>query len=143
MARLDSHLGKPGNVKIVHRKRFKKGGSPQKVWYFKKVSLFRNGKISRKLGKGFLRFSDFKEIVDRNPQVYSIELSNWGEIFLNKELAKIIEYSYLHNIALSVGNGSNMNNPSFRNFGLGLILRPIFVITPKVPSEPINKSLIL
>ena len=61
---------------------------------------------------GFLRFEDLKEIVERNPQIYSVELSNWGEIFLNKELGKIIEYAYIHNIALSVANGTNMNNVS-------------------------------
>ena len=44
------------------------------------------GEIGKKLGHGFLRFEDFKEIVDKNPQIYNIELSNWGEVFLNKEL---------------------------------------------------------
>jgi MoaA/NifB/PqqE/SkfB family radical SAM enzyme len=70
-----------------------------------------SGETGKKLGRDFLRFSTFKEIVDKNPQVYSIELSNWGEVFLNKELTKIIEYAYMHNIALSAGNGANMNNP--------------------------------
>ena len=59
------------------------------------------GETGKKLGKGFLQFKDFKEIVDKNPQLHSIELSNWGEIFLNKELPKIIEYAYVHNVALS------------------------------------------
>ena len=70
-----------------------------------------SGETVKKLGKGFLRFSTFKEIVEKNPRVYSIELSNWGEIFLNKELGKIIEYAYKHNIALRADNGVNMNNP--------------------------------
>ena len=68
------------------------------------------GETDKGIGRGFLRFEDFKEIVERNPQIYSIELSNWGEIFLNKELGRIIEYAYMHNIALSAVNGANINN---------------------------------
>lgn len=70
-----------------------------------------SGEVGKKLGRGFLRCSTFKEIVDKNPQVYSIELSNWGEIFLNKELGRIIEYAYRKNIALRASNGVNLNNP--------------------------------
>ncbi len=43
---------------------------------------------------GYLKFDDFKNFVDDNPQIESIELSNNGEIFLNPELNKIIEYAY-------------------------------------------------
>jgi hypothetical protein len=68
------------------------------------------GEIGKKLGRGFLRFEDFKEIVDKNPQIYNIELSNWGEVFLNKELVKIMEYAFINNIALSAAKGSNLNN---------------------------------
>ncbi|MBA7510227.1 hypothetical protein ES705_02203 [subsurface metagenome] len=68
------------------------------------------GEIGKKLGKGFLQFKDFKEIVDKNPQIHSIELSNWGEIFLNKELPEIIKYAYMHNVALNAVNGVNLNN---------------------------------
>lgn len=69
-----------------------------------------NGEIGKRLGMGFLRFKDFKEILEKNPQIYSVELSNWGEIFLNKELGRIIKYAYMHNIALSAANGANINN---------------------------------
>jgi len=69
-----------------------------------------NGKTIKTLGRGYLKFKTFKKIVDDNPGVYSIELSNWGEVFLNKELNKIMEYAFASGIALSAGNGSNMNN---------------------------------
>lgn len=69
-----------------------------------------SGDIGKKLGKGFLRFKDFKEIMEKNPHIYAVELSNYGEIFLNKELGKIIEYAYRNNIALSAANGTNFNN---------------------------------
>ncbi|MHB1347689.1 MAG: radical SAM protein [Candidatus Humimicrobiaceae bacterium] len=68
-----------------------------------------NGETGKNLGRGFLRFTDFKKIVDKNPQLSSVELSNWGEIFLNKELHQIIEYAYKKNVALSAASGVNLN----------------------------------
>ncbi len=67
------------------------------------------GSTGRKLGVGFLKFQDFKNFIQRNPHVSHIELSNWGEVFLNKELVKILEYAYRHNVILEIANGANMN----------------------------------
>lgn len=71
-----------------------------------------SGKIKETLGTGFLRFSDFKKVIDENPFVSQIELSNWGEVFLNKDLAKMLPYAYKKNVALSAGFGANLNNVS-------------------------------
>jgi MoaA/NifB/PqqE/SkfB family radical SAM enzyme len=68
------------------------------------------GEIARHLGSGFLKFQDFKNIIDRNPWVSHIELSNWGEIFLNKELLTMVQYAYRKNVMVSASNGSNFNN---------------------------------
>ncbi|MDH4232117.1 MAG: radical SAM protein, partial [Nitrospirota bacterium] len=68
------------------------------------------GEIAKRLGRGFLKFGDFKNIIDRNPCVSHIELSNWGEIFLNKELIAMMQYAHQNNVALSAGNGVNLNN---------------------------------
>lgn len=70
------------------------------------------GEIKENLGAGFLKFEDFKKIVDENPWVTDIELSNWGEIFLNPELGKIIEYAYTKKVRLHAANGVNLNNVS-------------------------------
>lgn len=69
-----------------------------------------SGETGRKLGVGFLRFPDFRRLVDQNPWVSAIELSNWGEIFLNKELPRILEYAYRKGVALYVENGANLNH---------------------------------
>ena len=45
-------------------------------------------------GLGYLKFENFKNLVDDNPQIEEIEISNNGEIFLNPELDKIIEYAH-------------------------------------------------
>lgn len=70
------------------------------------------GEVGQTLGSGFLKFSDFRNVVDNNPWVYEIELSNWGEIFLNRELIQIIRYAYKCNVALKASNGVNLNNVS-------------------------------
>lgn len=61
------------------------------------------------IGSGFLSFENFKSFVADNPSIFEIELSNWGEIFLNPDLIKIIEHAHNHKIKLTAGNGVNFN----------------------------------
>ena len=51
------------------------------------------GEIQKTLGGGFLSFENFKRLIRENPQIRLIELSNWGEIFLNPEIVDIMEYA--------------------------------------------------
>ena len=67
--------------------------------------IIKNGIV----GSGFLKFENYKNIVEQNPDIKQIELSNWGEIFLNPEIELIIEYSYSKGIKLTAGNGTNFN----------------------------------
>jgi hypothetical protein len=48
--------------------------------------------------------------VDENPHISRIELSNWGEIFLNPEIEGIIEYAYRKSVGVTAWNGANMNH---------------------------------
>lgn len=64
------------------------------------------------IGQGYLKFSDFKKFINDNPKIKVIELSNWGEIFLNPELKNIIQFAYMRNISLTVRNGANLNDAS-------------------------------
>jgi len=59
-----------------------------------------------------LGFDDFASFIRRNSWVTEIELSNWGEIFLNKELVRILEHARDHAIAVTAGNGANLNTAS-------------------------------
>lgn len=68
-----------------------------------------SGETAKGIGAGFLKFEDFKNFVDRNPAVSHIELSNWGEVFLNKDLIRIIQYAYQENVAIYIANGANLN----------------------------------
>ena len=64
------------------------------------------------VGKGYLHYLDFKSFIDKHPYVREIELSNSGEIFLNPDLVRIMEYAFKHNVRLTAINGVNFNNVS-------------------------------
>ncbi len=67
------------------------------------------GETKKNLGSGVLAFQNFKDLVDRNPAIVHIELSNWGEIFLNPELTEIMKYAYKKGVILTASNGANLN----------------------------------
>jgi len=62
------------------------------------------------VGNGFLKFSDFKRLIDENPWIEEVELSSYGEILLNPQLLEIIKYGYERDVALKADNGVNLNN---------------------------------
>lgn len=70
------------------------------------------GAIGRSLGSKILKFEDFQKFLDRNPQIKTIELSNWGEIFLNRDLPRIAQYAFEKKVVLSAANGVNLNHIS-------------------------------
>ena len=67
------------------------------------------GAIARTLGAKSLKFRDFKKFVDSNTQITAIELSNWGEIFLNHDLLEIMKYAYQKKVVLNAATGVNLN----------------------------------
>lgn len=67
--------------------------------------IIKNGVI----GSGFLKFKIFSDFLKQNPQIKQIELSNWGEIFLNPEIIDIIKICFYNGIKLTAGNGTNFN----------------------------------
>lgn len=62
------------------------------------------------VGSGFLRLHDFRRLLDENPFIAAIELSNYGEIFLNPQLLEILELAHERRVALTASNGVNLNN---------------------------------
>jgi MoaA/NifB/PqqE/SkfB family radical SAM enzyme len=66
--------------------------------------------LKNRVGRGYLKFHDFRRFVDRYENFRRIELSNNGEIFLNPDLARIIEYAHAKGIALTAENGVNLNH---------------------------------
>jgi MoaA/NifB/PqqE/SkfB family radical SAM enzyme len=62
------------------------------------------------IGGGFLRARDFARLLEQNPQVREVELSNYGEIFLNPELSEILRIGHERGITLTAQNGANLNS---------------------------------
>jgi MoaA/NifB/PqqE/SkfB family radical SAM enzyme len=69
-----------------------------------------SGAVGKSLGTGFLKFEHFKAFLDDHAWVSQIELSNWGEVFLNPELPQILAYAYHRHVALTIDNGANLNH---------------------------------
>ena len=68
------------------------------------------GAIHPAIGSGFLRFDDFARLIAWAPRLEHIELCNYGEVFLNPDLPRILQHAHEHRIAVSIWNGANLNN---------------------------------
>src|SRR5581483_2604572 len=62
------------------------------------------------IGAGSMSFQDFQALIDRHPWIEEIELSNYGEPFLNPSLARMLEFAFEHGVALTCNNGANFNH---------------------------------
>lgn len=68
-----------------------------------------SGAIRPVLGQGFLRAADFRALLETNPQLREVELSNYGEMFLNPQLLQVLETAHQHGVHLTAHNGVNLN----------------------------------
>lgn len=64
------------------------------------------------LGCGYLKYDNFRRFIEKHPLIKRIELSNWGEIFLNPDLEKILAYGFAKGIDLTANGGVNFNQAS-------------------------------
>jgi MoaA/NifB/PqqE/SkfB family radical SAM enzyme len=70
------------------------------------------GTIDAAVGRGFLTARQFEQLLENNPFVREVELSNYGEILLNPELPAILEAACLHKVVVRADNGVNLNSAS-------------------------------
>lgn len=63
-------------------------------------------------GWGYLKFEDYKTLLEKNPSIKEVDLAWLGEIFLNPDIRKIIRYSFEKRIVLRANGGVNLNNVS-------------------------------
>lgn len=68
------------------------------------------GLIAADIGAGFLKPEELEKLLDENPTVAHLELSNWGEIFLNPRLEEIARIAFQRNVVLTASNGVNLNH---------------------------------
>jgi MoaA/NifB/PqqE/SkfB family radical SAM enzyme len=69
-----------------------------------------SGHIHPVIGSWFLKFDDFRKLLDKNQALEQVEISNYGEVFLNPQLLRILEYAQERGVAISIGNGANLNH---------------------------------
>jgi len=69
-----------------------------------------SGAVHPVVGSGFLRFDNFRKLLDQNPSLNRVELSNYGEVFLNPHLLKILDYANSKEVAITFTNGVNLNH---------------------------------
>src|SRR5580704_8524829 len=62
------------------------------------------------IGSGFLKFGDFRKLLDSAPAVKRVELSNYGEAFINPHLLEILDYAHQKGVAITIDNGANLNH---------------------------------
>jgi MoaA/NifB/PqqE/SkfB family radical SAM enzyme len=68
-----------------------------------------SGEAARALGAGHLSPELFAELLDRNPSLREVELSNYGEMFLNPRLAELLRIGWERKVTLHADNGVNLN----------------------------------
>ena len=71
-----------------------------------------SGATDKALGSGHLSVERFHELLDGNPQIAEVELSNYGEMFLNPRLVEIMRIAHERTVVLHADNGVNLNHAS-------------------------------
>jgi hypothetical protein len=71
-----------------------------------------DGRLRPALGAGHLKVADFEGLLKRNPQIAHVELSNYGEMFLNPHLPEILACAFERKVTVSGSNGANLNYAS-------------------------------
>jgi MoaA/NifB/PqqE/SkfB family radical SAM enzyme len=68
--------------------------------------------IDAHVGKGFLDPGDFAALLDANPDIREVELSNYGEALMNPRMADILRIAHDRGVTTMIANGANLNTAS-------------------------------
>jgi len=78
------------------------------------------GQGSRLRTRGNLSFENFKKVLDEmSVWLYEVDLNNWGEPFLNKEIVRMVDYAHKKRVKTSIN--SNLNIPLTEKTVEGLV----------------------
>jgi hypothetical protein len=67
------------------------------------------GRTRAVLGAGHLKLAEFQRLLDANPEIAEVELSNYGEMFLNPQLPDLLACAFERRVVVSGSNGVNLN----------------------------------
>jgi hypothetical protein len=62
------------------------------------------------VGSGYLRFNDFKSLLNDYPRFRKVYFENRKEMFLNPDLLQITEHAFRKGISLASDSGVNLNS---------------------------------
>lgn len=62
------------------------------------------------IGQGKMSAQSFEKLISMAGRIRRVELSNWGEIFLNHDLKEIMRIASKRGVSLEAYNGVNLNN---------------------------------
>src|ERR1700735_3829675 len=71
-----------------------------------------SGATAPAMRPGHLNPTHFQSLLDRNPNLTDIELSNYGEMFLNPKLVDLLPIAFDRQVIIHAGNGVNLNHAS-------------------------------
>ncbi len=71
-----------------------------------------DGSVKLALGQGHLDPTEFEKLLASNPRLEKVELSNYGEMFLNPRPKSILRIARDHNVVIHAWNGVNLNHAS-------------------------------
>ena len=69
-----------------------------------------SGATRAAMGAGHLDPARFAALLDNSPQLLDVELSNYGEMFLNPRLVEIFRIAHQRKVVLHADNGVNLNH---------------------------------
>jgi MoaA/NifB/PqqE/SkfB family radical SAM enzyme len=74
-----------------------------------KCALCPTGKDTPGRKKGMMGFELFKKVIDEcGPYIYKLDLYNWGEPFLNKDIFKMIKYAKTYRTKVEISSNLNV-----------------------------------
>jgi len=62
------------------------------------------------MAQGHMNPKEFRRFLESNPDILHVELSNYGEMFLNPHLVELLACAWEHQVTVSGGNGVNLNH---------------------------------
>ncbi len=105
-----------------------------------KCPLCPTGRGDRGASRGLMRFEDFRKIIDQiGRYITNLELYNWGEPLLNKDLIPMINYAKGRNIPVCISTNLNILTRKMAEDIVATNIDKIFISCDGASSETYSK----
>jgi MoaA/NifB/PqqE/SkfB family radical SAM enzyme len=105
-----------------------------------KCPLCPTGRGDSSASRGLMKFETFKRVIDElGRYLTKLELHNWGEPLLNKDLSKMIQYAKDRNIAVFFSTNLTLLNKSMAEAIISTYIDKIFISCDAASPETYNQ----